>query len=43
MLFRSLMIDEESGALAIDWEDEIIVGMLLTRDGRVVHPRFTDE
>ena len=38
----SLMIDRESGALAIDWEDEIITGMLLTRDGKVVHPRFTD-
>ena len=38
----TLMVDAESGALAIDWEDEIIVGMALTRDGKVVHPRFTD-
>ena len=39
----TLMVDQESGNLAIDWEDEIITGMLLTRDGKVVHPRFTDE
>ena len=38
----TLMVDAESGALAIDWEDEIIVGMALTRDGKVVHHRFTD-
>ena len=38
----ALMIDGESGALAIDWEDEIIAGMALTRDGKVVHPRFID-
>lgn len=28
----------ESGALEIDWEDEIILGTLLTRNGAVVHP-----
>ena len=39
----ALMIDAESGALAIDWDDEIIAGMSLTRDGKVVHPRFTAE
>jgi NAD(P) transhydrogenase subunit alpha len=38
----TLMVDAESGALAIDWQDEIITGMALTRDGKVVHPRFTD-
>ena len=36
--FLELMIDKESGALAIDWEDEIIQGSLLTRDGAVVNP-----
>ncbi len=39
----ALMIDQETGALAIDWEDEIIDGMLLTRDGKVVHPRLIAE
>lgn len=28
----------EGGALEIDWEDEIILGTLLTRNGAVVHP-----
>ena len=36
-----LLVDEETGELAIDWEDEIVKGMLITRDGEVVHPAFT--
>jgi NAD(P) transhydrogenase subunit alpha len=36
--FITPLIDSESGALAIDWEDEIVAGTLLTRDGAVVHP-----
>ena len=36
--FVTPLIDAETGALAIDWEDEIIQGCLVTRDGRVVHP-----
>lgn len=28
----------EDGALAVDWEDEIIQGTLLTRNGAMVHP-----
>jgi len=36
--FITPLIDAESGALAIDWEDEIVAGTLLTRDGAVVHP-----
>jgi NAD(P) transhydrogenase subunit alpha len=35
------MYDQEAKTLAIDWEDEIVKGMLLTRDGEVVHPAFT--
>ena len=38
-----LMIDSETGLLAIDWDDEIILGMMLTRDGEVVHPQFTGQ
>ena len=38
-----LMIDSETGLLAIDWDDEIIQGMMLTRDGEVVHPQFTGQ
>ena len=36
--FVTLMIDSETKALKIDWEDEIIQGTCLTRDGRIVHP-----
>ena len=36
--FVSLLYDKESGGLAIDWEDEIVQGTLVTRDGAVVHP-----
>ncbi len=32
------VIAGEDGAVKIDWEDEIIVGCGLTRDGEVVHP-----
>jgi len=41
--FISLLIDKESGDLTIDWEDEIVTGTCLTRDGEVVHPRLTGE
>jgi NAD(P) transhydrogenase subunit alpha len=30
------------GALAIDWDDEIIQATCLTRDGAVTHPRLTE-
>ena len=36
--FVTPLIDGESGALKIDWEDEIITATALTRDGAVVHP-----
>lgn len=34
------MIDKD-GNLAINWDDEIIKGIALTRDGAVIHPNFT--
>jgi NAD(P) transhydrogenase subunit alpha len=36
--FISLLVDKKTGALAIDWNDEIVTGSGLTRDGAVVHP-----
>jgi NAD(P) transhydrogenase subunit alpha len=36
--FISAFFDTEEKALALDWEDEIITGIGLTRDGAVVHP-----
>ena len=36
--FVELIFDKEAKDLAIDWEDEIIQGTLVTKDGAVVHP-----
>ena len=36
--FLGLLIDKESKALKIDWNDEIIAATALTRDSRIVHP-----
>ncbi|TNE33494.1 MAG: Re/Si-specific NAD(P)(+) transhydrogenase subunit alpha [Alphaproteobacteria bacterium] len=40
--FLTPMIDKETGALALNWEDEIIKGSALTRDGKVIHPLLTE-
>ncbi len=37
-----LMIDKTSKELKVDWEDEIIKGIALTRDGQVVNPQLKD-
>ena len=34
--FVSLLVDKKSGALAIDWNDEIVKGSVLAKDGEVV-------
>ena len=39
--FLTPQMDEESKTLNIDWEDEVITGTLLTRDGAIVHERLT--
>jgi NAD(P) transhydrogenase subunit alpha len=36
--FLTLLIDKEAKTLKIDWDDEIVRGTALTRDGKVVHP-----
>jgi NAD(P) transhydrogenase subunit alpha len=36
--FVSLLVDKKTGQLAIDWNDEIVKGALVTKDGEVVHP-----
>ena len=40
--FITPMIDPETKDLAIDWEDEIIAGTLITHDGKIVHPTLTN-
>lgn len=37
-----LIIDKDNKKLAIDWEDDIVQGIALTRDGKIIHPQFTD-
>ena len=39
--FITPMIDLETKSLSIDWEDEIISGTVITRDGQIVHPMLT--
>jgi NAD(P) transhydrogenase subunit alpha len=36
--FLTLSYDKESKGLSINWDDEIIKGTALTRDGQVIHP-----
>jgi NAD(P) transhydrogenase subunit alpha len=36
--FVSLIVDKKTGTLALDWNDEIVKGAGLTRDGEIVHP-----
>jgi NAD(P) transhydrogenase subunit alpha len=43
LAFLTPLIDKEAGVLKIDWEDEIVKGTALTRDGKVVHPAFSGE
>jgi len=38
--FLDLLIDKNEKRLSVPWEDEIVKGTLLTRDGAVVHPNF---
>lgn len=37
------LMTTEDGSYAPDWDDEIIQGCALTKDGAVVHPRLTGE
>ncbi len=39
----NLIIDKETKKISIDYEDEIIKGVSMTRDGIVTHPNFTDK
>jgi NAD(P) transhydrogenase subunit alpha len=38
--FIETMIDKKEKKLAINWDDEIVKGTVLTRDGAIVHPNF---
>ena len=36
--FVTPLINAGNGAIQIDWQDEIVTGTCLTRDGKMVHP-----
>jgi H+-translocating NAD(P) transhydrogenase subunit alpha len=40
LTFLETLIDKKEKKLAINWDDEIVKGTLLTRDGAIVHPSF---
>ena len=40
LTFLETLIDKKSKALAINWDDELVKGTALTRDGAIVHPNF---
>jgi NAD(P) transhydrogenase subunit alpha len=40
LTFLDTLIDKKEKKLAINWDDEIVKGTALTRDGAVIHPNF---
>jgi NAD(P) transhydrogenase subunit alpha len=40
LAFLTPLVDKETKALKLNWEDEIVKATALTRDGKVVHPAF---
>ena len=41
--FVQLVINNDKKEIVLDTEDEIIAGVLMTKDGKVVHPNFATE
>jgi H+-translocating NAD(P) transhydrogenase subunit alpha len=40
LTFLESLVDKKEKKLAINWDDEIVKGTALTRDGAVIHPSF---
>ncbi|WP_321344816.1 Re/Si-specific NAD(P)(+) transhydrogenase subunit alpha [Breoghania sp.] len=40
LTFVTTLVDKETSALKVNWEDELVSATVLTRDGAVVHPAF---
>ena len=38
--FLETLFDKKAKALKVDWDDELVKGTLVTRDGQIVHPRL---
>jgi NAD(P) transhydrogenase subunit alpha len=43
LTFLEILIDKTEKKLAINWDDEILKAVTLTRDGAIVHPNFTSK
>ncbi|MCB1519492.1 MAG: Re/Si-specific NAD(P)(+) transhydrogenase subunit alpha [Hyphomicrobiaceae bacterium] len=43
LAFLETMIDKKEKALKIDWDDEIIKGTLVAKDGAIVHPSLAPQ
>ena len=41
--FITPIVNSESKSISIDWEDEIIAGTLICKDGKIVHPALIEE
>src|SRR5256885_38674 len=40
LTFLEILVDKKTKELAINWDDDIVKGTALTRDGAVIHPNF---
>ncbi len=40
LTFIETMIDKKDKVLAVNWQDEIVTGTLVAKDGRIVHPNL---
>ncbi len=38
-----LIIDKEKKTINIDWEDEVIKGLCMVKDGEIIHPNFKED
>ncbi len=43
LTFLELMIDKKDKALKVNWDDEIIKGTLIAKDGAIVHPSLVQK
>jgi H+-translocating NAD(P) transhydrogenase subunit alpha len=43
LTFLETLIDKKTKELAVNWDDEIVKGTVLTRGGAVVHPQFASK
>lgn len=41
--FVSTFADKDAGEINLDWDDELVTGIALTRAGEIVHPSFNKE